>query len=77
MEIHDQIQSGRFPTAPKLACDLSVTLRTIRRDEEFMKSRCNLPIEYHPIKNGYYYTRRRGDACSLLATAEADRVRQS
>ena len=50
------IRSGKFPNAPRLARELEVSLRTVMRDLEFMRDQLGAPIEYHPVKRGFYYT---------------------
>jgi proteasome accessory factor B len=54
--IHQAIQSGKFPNASTLAREIEVATKTIHRDIEFMRDRLNLPIEFDPRRNGYFYT---------------------
>jgi proteasome accessory factor B len=56
LRIHQALQSGGFPNASKLACEIEVATKTIHRDIEFMRDRLSLPIEFNPAKNGYHYT---------------------
>lgn len=35
---------------------LEVSTKTIQRDINFMRDRQSLPIEFDPVRNGYYYT---------------------
>ena len=56
LRIHQAIQSRRFPNATDLADQLEVSKKSIHRDVEFMRDRLDLPIEYDPVKYGYYYT---------------------
>jgi proteasome accessory factor B len=56
VRIHQALQSGGFPNARKLASEIEVATKTIHRDIEFMRDRLNLPIEFNPGKNGYFYT---------------------
>src|ERR1039457_2998858 len=56
LRIHQSLQSGGFPNASKLAGEIEVATKTIHRDIEFMRDRLNLPIEFNPAKNGYFYT---------------------
>jgi proteasome accessory factor B len=56
LRIHQVLQAGGFPNASKLAREIEVATKTIHRDIEFMRDRLNLPIEFNPAKNGYYYT---------------------
>jgi predicted DNA-binding transcriptional regulator YafY len=57
MEIHKIIRTGRHPNCTTLAKEIEVTSKTIQRDISFMRDQLDLPLEYHPIKHGYYYTR--------------------
>ena len=54
--IDEKLREKSYPNATKLAEDLGVSSRTIRRDIDEMKLFYNAPIEYDKTKNGYYYT---------------------
>jgi predicted DNA-binding transcriptional regulator YafY len=54
--IHESLQTGRFPNLARLAADLEVNLRTIKRDLGFMRDRLRLPIEFDRARGGYRYT---------------------
>ena len=56
LQLHQQIQAGRFPNCRKLAESLEVSPKTIQRDIEFMRDRLNLPIEYNQLQFGFFYT---------------------
>ncbi len=56
VQLHQQIQAGKFPNCRKLAETLEVSSKTIQRDIEFMRDRLNLPIEYDQLQFGFYYT---------------------
>lgn len=56
MEIHKVIRAGRFPNCNTLAAEIEVTPKTIQRDISFMRNQLGLPLEYHPLKHGYFYT---------------------
>jgi proteasome accessory factor B len=56
MLIHERIKAEKYPNCPKLAKELEVAERTVKRDTDFMKYRLKLPIEYDALKYGYYYT---------------------
>ena len=55
LRIHQALQAGGYPNASKLARDVEVSTKTIHRDIEFMRDRLNLPIEFAPANNGYFY----------------------
>lgn len=56
MQIHAELKSGRFPNCRKLADALEVSSKTIQRDIDFMRDRLALPIDYDPLRFGFYYT---------------------
>jgi predicted DNA-binding transcriptional regulator YafY len=57
MHIHEKVKGKRYPNCSKLAREIEVSTRTIKRDIDFMKYRLNLPIEYDQRRYGYYYTK--------------------
>jgi proteasome accessory factor B len=57
MQIHQRIQSRRYPNCNQLARALEVSTRTIKRDIDFMRCRLDLPIEYDSRRYGYYYSK--------------------
>jgi predicted DNA-binding transcriptional regulator YafY len=56
LRIHGQLKAGDFPNCRKMAEALEVSSKTIQRDIDFMRDRLALPIEYDPLRFGYYYT---------------------
>jgi proteasome accessory factor B len=56
MRFHHLLQEQAFPTCSRVAKEFEVSWRTIMRDVEFMRDRLNLPMEFDPHRNGYYYT---------------------
>lgn len=56
MRIHEQIKGNRYPNCSRIAKEIEVSTRTIKRDIDFMKYRLNLPLEYDSRRYGYYYT---------------------
>ncbi len=56
MRMHQLVQSGAYPNCPAVAKEFEVSLRTVKRDVEFMKLRLKLPMEYDEKKYGFYYT---------------------
>jgi proteasome accessory factor B len=57
MQIHQRIRSGTYSNSTQLAKEIQVTIRTIKRDVDFMRARLKLPIEYDPLRWGYYYSK--------------------
>lgn len=57
MWIHERIQGGRFPNCVGMAREIGVSLRTVKRDVEFMLERLHLPIAYDARKYGFHYTK--------------------
>lgn len=56
-QLHQQIKDGKFPNCRKLAEFLEISSKTVQRDIDFMRDRLNLPIEYDPLRFGFYYSR--------------------
>lgn len=55
MRIHEAIRTGGYPNATSLAGEIEVSTKSIQRDLAFMRDRLNLPLEYDPLRRGYYY----------------------
>jgi predicted DNA-binding transcriptional regulator YafY len=56
MQIHARFKERRFPNCRKIADELEVSPKTIQRDIDFMRYRLGLPIEYDPLRFGFYYS---------------------
>jgi proteasome accessory factor B len=56
LRIHQLIQSGAYPTAGRMAQELEVSSKSIRRDLEFMRDRLQLPLDFDHVRQGYWYT---------------------
>ncbi len=56
-KIHQKIKTNSYPNQISLAREFAVSIPTISRDIEFMKTRLYAPIEYDRAHNGYYYTK--------------------
>ena len=54
--IERSIRNGEYPSIQKLVEYHGVSIRTIKRDIEFLRDRYGAPIEYCKIRKGYYYT---------------------
>jgi predicted DNA-binding transcriptional regulator YafY len=63
--IKQEIKSGKFPNSIKLAAGHEVSSKTILRDIEFLKYQMDAPIEYDPLKKGYYFTEPEWDLPAL------------
>lgn len=57
MRLHGQLQNNEYPNCPALAREFEISVRTLKRDVEFMKDRLCLPIEYDAQRYGYYYAK--------------------
>ena len=55
LRIHQALQAGNYPNAAKLAREIEVSDKTIYRDLEFMRDRLDLPLNFDPHRNGFYY----------------------
>jgi proteasome accessory factor B len=56
MRIHAQLKAGEYPNCRKIAEEIEVSTKTIQRDIDFMRDRLGLPIEYDPLRVGFYYS---------------------
>ena len=56
IQIEKSIRNGEYPSIQKMAEYHGVSIRTIKRDIEFLRDRYNAPVEYDKNRNGYYYT---------------------
>ena len=56
VQLHHQIQAGKYPNCRKLSETMEVSAKTIQRDIEFMRDRLNLPIEYDQLHFGFVYS---------------------
>lgn len=54
--IDRKIREGRYPNCSSLGLEWEVSAKTIQRDIDYMKYDLDAPIEYDPVKHGYYYT---------------------
>ncbi|MBP8646725.1 MAG: WYL domain-containing protein [Syntrophobacteraceae bacterium] len=50
-----QIRKGRYPNATKLALAFECSVKTAQRTIETFRDRFSAPIEYCPVKRGYFY----------------------
>lgn len=55
-KVRQGTQVDRLPNCSSLAHEWEVSRKTIQRDIEYMRDELNAPIEYDPLKHGYYYT---------------------
>lgn len=69
--IHQRIKSGSCPSASALAAELEASRRTILRDIQFIKDRLRLPVQYDPLRYGFFYNGP-ADDLPLPPLSEAD-----
>jgi proteasome accessory factor B len=69
--IHQRIKSGSCPSASALAAELETSRRTILRDIQFIKDRLRLPVQYDPLRYGFFYNGP-ADDLPLPPLSEAD-----
>ena len=55
--IHRLIENKEYPNSRKMAREFEMSVRTLKRDIDFMKTRLNLPIRFDGQHNGFYYTK--------------------
>ena len=51
----NQIRSGHYPNASKLAEHFEISTKTAQRSIEFLRDRFMAPLEYDPGRKGYRY----------------------
>lgn len=56
LKIHNLLMKERFPNCSNMAVELEVSSKTVQRDVDFMRDQLSLPISYHPVRHGFYYT---------------------
>jgi predicted DNA-binding transcriptional regulator YafY len=57
MRIHRLIENKEYPNCSNIAKEFEMSVRTIKRDVDFMKTRLNMPIEFDVKRNGYFFTK--------------------
>ncbi len=70
--IHDRISAGEFPNRKSLCKDFGVSLKTIKRDLEFMRDHYDLPICFDRKRRGFYYSRPVDSLPGTPAVSEAE-----
>ncbi len=50
------VRQGKYPNCATLSEELEVSPKTIQRDIDFLRDQRNVPLEYDPVKHGFYYT---------------------
>lgn len=54
--IYRLIENGEYPNCVELSREFEMSLRTLKRDLDFMRTRLSLPIEFDVDRNGYYFS---------------------
>ncbi len=71
LKIRQRIQHGGWPNCVGMAADFEVSVRTLKRDIEFMRDRLHLPIEYDSRRHGFHFAKPVDPApCLTLSEAE-------
>lgn len=55
LELDKSIRSGRYPNCSSFSKSYEVSNKTIQRDIDFLRS-LGAPLEYDPLKKGFFYT---------------------
>ncbi len=55
MRIHRKIEDREYPNCTRMSAEFEMSVRTLKRDIEFMRERLEMPIEFDVPKNGYYF----------------------
>lgn len=56
LAIDRAVRAGAWPNARTLAQEFEVHARTIARDIAFLRDQLGAPIEFDPVRNGYFYS---------------------
>lgn len=56
IQVDQQIRKGKYPNCFSLAEELEVSVKTAQRDLDYMRDQLKAPIEYDPLKKGFFYT---------------------
>ena len=56
LRIHRLIENKEYPNCRRMAEEFEMSVRTLKRDIDFMRTRLDLPIEFDGQRNGYCYT---------------------
>jgi proteasome accessory factor B len=56
LKMYEWLQDGEYPNCVTMAARLEVSVRTVKRDIEFLRDRLRLPIAYDRQKHGFYYS---------------------
>ncbi|MDX1952464.1 MAG: WYL domain-containing protein [Verrucomicrobiota bacterium] len=56
MQIHQAISGGKYPNCTSLAREMEVSYKSIQRDIDFMRDRLGFPLEFDPVRKGWFYT---------------------
>ena len=73
LKIRQRIQEGGWPNCVGMAADFEVSVRTLKRDIEFMRDQLQLPIEYDSRRHGLYFTKP-VDSAPGLTLSEAEEL---
>jgi proteasome accessory factor B len=55
-QMHQLILNKEYPNCSTMAREFEMSVRTLKRNIDFMRTRMNLPIGFDVKRNGYYYT---------------------
>src|SRR3954451_14935753 len=55
MAIDQALRAGACPNARTLVLQLEVNPRTIRRDITYLRDQLGAPVEFDPVRNGFFY----------------------
>ena len=67
-EIQRLLVARPYANCTTLAREIEVSPKTIQRDIDFMRQQEGLPIEYDPVRHGYYFTKDASDLPPLRLT---------
>jgi proteasome accessory factor B len=56
LRIHELVAAGQFPNGRTMAAEFAISIKTVKRDFQFMRDHFDLPIEYDRHRHGYFYS---------------------
>jgi proteasome accessory factor B len=54
--IHEYLAANKYPNTSTLKADLEISIRTLKRDIDYMRDYLQLPIDFDKHRNGYFYS---------------------
>lgn len=56
IDLDRRIRNNEFPNCTTFAAQWEISTKTAQRDLEYLQDRARAPLQYNPLKRGYFYT---------------------